>query len=453
MTILNFKAIRRSGLAAASAVAFLAAAALSSAQAMNIQKVVSEKGIEAWLVEDHGLPLVSMKFAFKGGSSQDPADKPGVSYFVSGMLDEGAGELTSDAFQQRMEEIAMRLDFDASADHLSGSFQMLNKNRAESLELLKLALTRPRFEDADVERIRGQITSILRFNAMDPEKVAAREWFKLAFNGHPYGSPSNGTLESVPTITAGDLRAYASSKLARDNLKIAVVGDITASDLKAALDEVFGALPAKAELTPVAEVQWPEGYKRKITEMPNPQSVAQFGFPGLKRADPDFIPGYILNYIIGGGGFASKLMQEVREKRGLAYSVYTYLYPLDHTGIFAGGVATENKEVGQSLDVIKSELDRITREGLTEEELRNAKDYLIGSYALRFDTSTKIASQLLAVQLDNLGIDYMDKRNALIEAITMDDMRRVAKRLLVADNIIVTVVGQPEGMQDVGLTN
>ncbi len=449
----RMSALRQSGLAIALSVAILAVAAISSAQAMKIQKVVSEKGIEAWLVEDHNLPLLSMQFAFKGGSSQDPAGKAGTSYFVSSMLDEGAGDLTSQAFQQRMEEIAMRLDFDTSADHMTGSFQTLTKNRSEALNLLKLALTKPRFEEGDAERIRGQITSLIRFDAMDPDKVASQEWFKLAFQGHPYGSPNRGTLESVQAITVDDLRAFTEKTLARDNLKIAVVGDITAAELKTALDEVFGALPEKAKLTPVSEVNWPEGYLRKIVEMPNPQSVAQFGFKGLKRNDPDFIPGYILNYIIGGGGFASKLMQEVREKRGLAYSVYTYLYPLDHTGIFAGGVATENKEVGQSLSVIKAELERIAAQGPTEEELRNAKDYLIGSFALRFDTSTKIAAQLLAIQLDNLGIDYLDKRNDLIEAVTMDDMRRVAQRMLGAQNLIVTIVGQPDGLENVGVTN
>jgi zinc protease len=179
--------------------------------------------------------------------------------------------------------------------------------------------------------------------------------------------------------------------------------------------------------------------------------VVQFGFQGIKRKDPDFIPAYILNYVVGGGGFASKLMQEVREKRGLAYSVYTYLYPLEHAGIFAGGVATENKGVGQSLDIIKSELERAAQDGLTEEELRRAKDYLIGSFALRFDTSAKIAAQLLAIQLDDLGIDYIDKRNAEIEAISVADIKRAAKRLLDHKSLIVTVVGEPEGIKEVGL--
>ncbi len=185
--------------------------------------------------------------------------------------------------------------------------------------------------------------------------------------------------------------------------------------------------------------------------MPNPQSVVQFGFQGLKRKDPDFIAAYILNYVVGGGGFSSKLMQEVREKRGLAYSVYTYLYPLDHVGVFAGGVATENKSVGQSLELIKAELDSAAKEGLTEQELRTAKDYLIGSFALRFDTSSKIAAQLLAIQLDDLGINYIERRNGEIEAVTVADIKRVAQRLMEPKNLIVTVVGEPEGIKEAGL--
>ncbi len=199
------------------------------------------------------------------------------------------------------------------------------------------------------------------------------------------------------------------------------------------------------------EFSWQNAQKQRIVSMPNPQSVVQFGFQGLKRKDPDFIPAFILNYVVGGGGFSSKLMQEVREKRGLAYSVYTYLYPLDHVGIFAGGVATENKSVGQSLDLIKAEFDRAAKDGLTEQELRTAKDYLVGSFALRFDTSSKIAAQLLAIQLDDLGIDYIERRNGEIEAITVADIKRVAKRLMEPKSLIVTVVGEPEGVKEVGL--
>lgn len=418
---------------------------------MQIQKVVSKKGIEAWLVEDHSRPILSLQFAFAGGTVQDPEGKPGVATFAAGMLDEGAGDLDSEAFQNRLEDLAAKMTINASYDHVTGAFQTLTQNRDESFKLLRLALTAPHFAEKDADRIREQLVATLRVDEKDPDKVASLEWFKLAFGSHPYARPANGTLESVAAITPDDLRAYVKRIFARDNLKVAVVGDIDAASLGDVLDKVFGDLPAKADLKPVQDFSWQNELKQRILPMPNPQSVVQFGAQGLKRRDPDFIPAYILNYVVGGGGFSSKLMQEVREKRGLAYSVHTYLYPLDHVGIFAGGVATENKSVGQSLDLIKAEFERAAKEGLTEEELRTAKDYLIGSFPLRFDTSGKIAAQLLAIQLDDLGINYIDRRNSEIEAVTVNDIKRVAKRLMEPKNLIVTVVGQPEGIKEAGL--
>ena len=392
-----------------------------------------------------------MQFAFAGGATQDPEGKPGVATFVSGMLDEGAGNLDSQAFQNRLEDLAAKFSVSASHDHMTMSFQTLTENREESLKLLQMAVNAPHFEAKDVERIREQIVANLRLEEKDPNKTASIEWFKLAFGQHAYGRPVNGTLATVGNIASADLREFVKKNFARDNLKVAVVGDIDAAQLGEALDLVLGTLPEKAVLSQVPEVAWDKGGKQRVLQMPNPQSVVQFGFEGLKRNDPDFIPAYILNYVVGGGGFSSKLMQEVREKRGLAYSVYTYLFPLDHAGIFAGGVATENKSVGQSMDLIRAELERVADEGLTDKELRTAKDYLIGSFALRFDTSAKIAQQLLAIQLDNLGMDYIDRRNGEIEAITVDDIKRVARRLMGPKNLIVTVAGAPEGIHDAGL--
>ncbi|WP_246742977.1 M16 family metallopeptidase [Rhodomicrobium vannielii] len=418
---------------------------------MQIQKVVSKKGIEAWLVEDHSRPILSLQFAFKGGSTQDPDGKSGVATFVSGMLDEGAGDLDSSGFQKRLEELAAKMSFSANYDNFSGSFQTLTQNREDAVKLLRAALNDPHFDADDANRIREQLLANLRLEEKDPDKVSSIEWYKLAFGAHPYGRSSNGTVESIVSITPDDLKAYRKRIFARDNLKVAVVGDIDAKQLGDLLDTVFGDLPEKADVKLVPEVTLANVSKQRVVAMPNPQSVVQFGFQGLKRKDPDFIPAFILNYVVGGGGFSSKLMQEVREKRGLAYGVYTYLYPLDHAGIFAGGVATENKSVAQSLDLIRAELERVSKEGLTETELRQAKDYLIGSYALRFDTSAKIAAQLLAIQLDGLGADYIERRNGEIEAVTVADVKRVAKRLLEPKNLIVTVVGEPEGVKEVGL--
>ncbi|GAB4225931.1 MAG: pitrilysin family protein [Methyloligellaceae bacterium] len=421
---------------------FLGAA--TSEAAMKIQRVVSPGGIEAWLVENHDVPLIALQFAFEGGSVQDPEGKSGLANFVSGMLDEGAGDLTSTAFQERQEELAIRMRFSASRDHFSGSFQTLTENREEGLEMLRLALNEPRFDADATERVRKQILTGLKFDENDPRKVASKEWFRLAFAGHPYANPVEGTEKSVSAITRDDLRAYVKRIFARDTLKIGVVGDISAAELAPLLDTVFGGLRKKAQLRPIPEAKPVMGPRRKVIEMNVPQSTVQFGHQGLKRKDKDFIPAYVLNYILGGGGFNSRLTEEVREKRGLAYSVYSYLSPYRYAAIYVGAVATENRSVGKSVEVIEGELRRMAERGPTAEELKNAKRYLTGSYPLRFDTSSKIASQLLGVQLEDLGIDYIDTRNDKVNAVTLEDVRRVAKRLLKADGLIVVIVGKPE---------
>ena len=425
----------------------LAAPVLTAkAHAMKIQQIKSPGGIDAWLVQEHAVPLIALRFVFEGGSSQNPPGKEGVANFLSSMMDEGAGDLDSHKFQERMEELAFRMSFEDARDGFYGSFETLTANRDPSIEMLRLALNQPRFDADAVERVRKQLLSGLAFAAKNPNRVAGKAWSAQAFPGHPYGLPSDGTPESIAKITRDDLEAFRKRNFARDNLKVVAVGDINAEQLGALIDRVFGDLPAKADLTPVAAIT-PEAKERvQVVHMDVPQSVVQFGAPGIARDDDDFMPAFVLNQILGGGGFASRLTEEVREKRGLAYSVYSYLQPYRRAAIFAGGVATKNEEVGRSLDVIRSELRRMAENGPTPEELQNAKDYLTGSFALRFETNAKIANQLLGFLFEGYGIDYIDKRNALVNAVTLEDVKRVAARLLKADELIVTIVGKPQGL-------
>jgi zinc protease len=429
------------GLAAVTLMASAAGAAEVSG--MKIEQVTSPGGIEAWLVENHDNPLIAMRFAFRGGSTQDPPGKDGLAYFISAMMDEGAGDLDSVAFQEREQSLAMRMNFDASRDVMLGNLQTLSENKDEVFDLVRLALTAPRFDQDAVERVRAQILAGLKFDENDPSTVASLAWDRLAFHNHPYGRPIKGTKASIAAISRDDLKDYVARVFARDKLVITVVGDIDAETLGKTLDHVFGNLPANSVLAPVADAEPPLGPTREIIEMDVPQSVAQFGHRGIARKDEDFIPAYVLNYIIGGGGFASRLMEEVREKRGLAYSVHSNLYPYRHGAVFVGNVATKNEAVGQSLDVIESELRRLAEHGPTEEELDSAKSYLTGAYALRFESSSSIANQLLWVQIEDLGIDYVNQRNALVEAVTLDDIKRVARRLIEADRLITTIVGKP----------
>jgi len=433
---------------AAAPLAALIAAFLTTfsgpAHAMKIQTIKSPGGIEAWLVEEHSVPMMAMRFAFEGGSSQDPVGKEGLANFLTAMLDEGAGDLVSRDFQERMEDLSMRMSYEEAKDGFYGNFQTLTANRDESVKLLKLALNEPRFDADAVKRIRQQLLASLVYAARDPDKVALEKWYASAFAGHPYARPANGTEETVgKRIEREDLEAYRKRVFAKDTLKVVAVGDINAEQLGKLLDDVFGDLPEKADLMPVPKTSPVTGGRQEVVEMNVPQSVAVFGLGAMARKDPDFIPAFILNQILGGGGFASKLMEEVREKRGLAYSVYTYVYPYQHASIFSGGVATRNEAMGQSLEVIRDELKKMADNGPSQADLDNSKDYLIGSYPLRFDTNAKIATQLLGLRVDGFGPEYVDNRNAMIAAVTLDDVKRVAKRLLATDDLIVTIVGKP----------
>jgi zinc protease len=419
----------------------------SEAQAMKIEEVKSPGGITAWLVETHGVPLIAVRFAFDGGgSAQDPEGREGVANFLASMLDEGAGDLGAKAFQERMEELAMRMSFEDGRDAFYGTFATLTENRDAAAKLLALAIGKPRFDEEAVERMRKQHLANLAFAARDPTRVATEQWMALAFAGHPYGRPANGTPKSVAATTRADLAAFHGRVFAKDRLRVVVVGDIDAATLGGMLDTVFGALPARARLSPVPKTEPKAAQKLKVVDMNVPQSVVRFGLPAMPRDDKDFIAAFVLNTILGGGSFTSRLYQEVREKRGLAYGVNTSLIPMRSASMFFGGVATKNEAVGQSLDVVRAELKRIATDGPSEKELADTKAYLTGSFALRFDTNANIANQLLWMNVEGLGRGYVDTRNARIEAVSIDDVRRVAKRLFEGRDLMVTVVGRPKGL-------
>ena len=426
-----------------SAVGFLP---LPAAAKIEIERVVSPGGIEAWLVEDHLVPVIAVRFAFRGGSAVDPVGKEGLAEMASSLQDEGAGELDSEAFQRRLTDLAITLSFNAGRDTYGGALKTLTENREAAFELLRLALNAPRFDAEPVERIRSQILVVLAREAEDPDAIAGRNFRRRVFPGHAYGREPRGTPDTVRAITADDLRGFVARHLARDNLVVGVTGDITARALAPLLDRTFGALPSAARIPPVAETKPVASGRIEVVEKDIPQSVVVFGHEGLKRDHPDYIAAYVLNYILGGGGFTSRLTEEVREKRGLAYSVYSYLQPMQRAALMVGGVATENARAGRSIELIRNEWRRMRDSGPTADELDQAKTYLTGSYPLRFTSTGRIARILVGVQLDHLGIDYIDRRNGLIEAVTLADIRRVANRLLDPDALSFTVVGRPDGL-------
>jgi zinc protease len=435
--------------AAFSLAAFAFVATLPAASAMNIEKIVSPAGIEAWLVREQAVPLVTLNYAFHGGSTQDPAGKAGTANLAADLLDEGAGDLDGQTYHERLENHAIELSFQVGRDEFHGSLRSLNEHREEAFDLLRLALTAPRFEPDAVERVRRQEISGLQRETTNPNNIASRRWWATAFPDHPYGRETKGTLESVPTIAADDLRDYVRRVFARNELTISIVGDVDARTAGELIDRAFAKLPAKNDLKPVANAT-PAGLGRRIVvNLDVPQAVVTFGGLGLARNDPDFMAGYIVNHILGGGSFSSRLYKEVREKRGLAYGVSDSLVWFKRAAVVIGGTATRADRTGDALAIIEAETKRMADSGPTDDELAAAKSYLKGAYALSLDTSAKIAAQLTQIQLDHLGIDYMQRRSAMIDAVSIEDARRVAKRLF-GGGMLVTVVGRPKGLTSSG---
>ncbi|MGE3333734.1 MAG: M16 family metallopeptidase [Rhodospirillaceae bacterium] len=422
------------------AIAVVAFAAPASA--LTVREVKSKGGISAYLSEDHTTPIIAITFGFKGGSAIDPDAKLGLSGMVTSLLDEGAGQLDSFAFQTELQDRAITLQFSADNDYITGKIVTTTPNAGKAYELLRLALTQPRFDQEPVERIRRQILVSIQSQLESPGRIAGQRLMEELFGKHPYAREDDGTPASIKAITTDDLRGWVKSRLARDRLVVGVSGDITAAQLQTVLDQVFGTLPAtsglKADVPPAPIV----GTGKVVRIAKNlPQSVVYIGQKGLMREDPDWYTGLVVDYVFGGGSFQSRLMDEVREKRGLAYSVGTGMAPYDAGAAMMASVGTRADQAEASLQVIRDEWVKMRDAGPTQQELNDAKQYLTGAWPLRFTSTGSIADTLLAVQRDNLGLDYIDKRNSYIESVTLEQAKALSKKLYEPDNLVVVVVG------------
>jgi zinc protease len=410
---------------------------------MTIERVISPGDIEAWLVEDHALPVVSIRFAFRGGAALDPPGKGGLAAMAASLLDEGAGPYDAAAFKTRLEDLVIDLRFQAGRDEIGGSLRSLKTNLSEAAGLLRAALVSPRFEPAAIERVRSEIIASLSRQAHSPRALSDRMWMRDAFDDHPYGGNVNGSVRSLAAITREDLISFVGQRLRHAGLIIGAVGDVNAGELAGLLDQVFGELPAGSAESAVPETKPAENGGVLITRRQVPQSAVTFGQIGPKRDDPDWYAARLVNDILGGGGFRGRLMREIREKRGLAYAVSTELVSFQHAGLILGTVATENARVAESIDLIRAEWQRMRDEGPSEAELELAKTFLIGAFPLTLDTGPRVASLLVEMQLEKLGIDYLDRRAELFGAVTLEQCKRVAHHLLDPDGLRFAVVGDP----------
>jgi len=411
-----------------------------------IQKVTSPGGVNAWLVEEHAIPFTALEIRFRGGTSLDAPGKRGATNLMTGLIEEGAGDLDARSFAAAREALAASYSFGAYDDALTVSAQFLTENRPAAVALLKSALSAPRFDDDAIERVRGQVLSHIRSRATDPNAIAGSTFDGLAFGDHPYGSDSSGTVDTVTALTRQDIVNAYSGAIARDRIYLAAVGDITAQELGALMDRLFSDLPETG--APQSDtVAFGLGGGVTVVPFETPQSVAKFGHAGITRDDPDFFAAYVVNQIMGGGNFNSRLMQEVREKRGLTYGVNTYLVPMDLSEMVIGFVASANERMAQTLDVIRAQWAKLATQGITAKELKDAQTYLTGAYPLRFDGNGPIARIMVGMQMQGLPIDYIATRNDRINAVTLQEANRVAARVYRPDALHFVVVGQPVGVE------
>lgn len=416
---------------------------LAREKVLDIQEITSPGGIKAWLVEDHSVPVISLMFTFKGaGAALDPADKQGLAQLASNTMDEGAGDLDSIAFQKELQDLSISLRFSSGRDDFGGSLKTLTRNKERAFELLKLALTEPRFDAEPVERMRAANKSRIRSSLSDPGWIAARLLNDRAFEGHPYAQNSGGTLSTLDSITPADLHEFVRTRIGKNILYVSAAGDITKEELAALLDEIFGALP-DVGIPGVADIDVQNQGKAFLYKSNIPQTIVEVMQPGIARLDPDYHTAQIMNFILGGSGFGSRLMEEVREKRGLTYGIYTGFYLAEHLNGYTVSTSTANESTAEVLKLIEDEWRKMASGPVSEKELTDAKSYLIGSLPLSLTSTDAIAGLLLSLQVDGLPIDYLEQREQAIGAATAEDVLRVSQRILNPEQFVTILVGQP----------
>ena len=419
--------------------------ALPLRAAVAIQEVTSPGGIKAWLVENHDIPFTALNIRFKGGTSLDAVGKRGAVNLMTALIEEGAGDLDSQAFAAARDGMAAEFGFSSDSDGVSVSARFLTETSAQATDLLHLALTQPRFDAQAIERVRGQVLQNIASSAKDPGTIASDLLSQAAFGDHPYGSSGDGTADSVQVLTRDDLLAAYHGALARDRIYVAAAGDISATDLGLMLDKLLGDLPATGAPQPADVALTAKG---DVTQQsfPGPQSTISFYQGGIQFEDPDYFAATILNEILGGNGFSSRLMNEVREKRGLTYGIDTSLAAYEHAELLAGSVATSNEKATETMQVIRDVWADVAKNGVTQKEVYDTKTYLTGAYPLRFDGNKRIASILVGMQMLGLPVTYPAERNAKVDAVTLEDVNRVAAELLTPDKLTFVVVGDAVGV-------
>ncbi|MBO4644254.1 MAG: insulinase family protein [Alphaproteobacteria bacterium] len=411
----------------------------------EVRKVVTDSGIEAWLIEEKSTPVIAVSLIFKGGKASDPKRLSGLSSLAMSLMDEGAGRYNAEAFSEILSEKAINISFSAFTDTLSANLETLREHKEEAFDLFRLTLTSPRFDRKNVQRIKEQMYAVIDARKGDPNAVAFERWAKLVYKDHAYGR-TQPTKKSIRAITRANLRSLVRDRLAKDNLIIGVAGNISAEELKPLLEKTFADLPEKSYVKQAPAITPELSNRTDVLSMDVPQSAVLFGHKGIARDDPDFYAALLVNYSFGGGSFASRLFKEVREKNGLAYSIDTFLNTNRLSPMIMGSVGSDNAKLADAIKIIQQQWRLMAEEGPAEQELNDAKTFITGSFPLAFSSSKGLASFLAGMQYYDLGIDYLKRHDDLINSVTLEQAKKTAARLLLPDSLFFVVVGKPANL-------
>ncbi len=412
----------------------------------RIQQFETPGGVSVWLVEEPSIPILSLRMAWEAGAANDPDGLEGLTNAMTYHMNEGAGALDAQAFFKRMEELNMSFGCSSEAESTYCNASMLMDSVEESLSLIGLALAEPRFDAGPFERFLREQEVSLRTRETNPNYLASRARQAALYPDHPYAREVSA--ESLAALTREEMAVQKDRLMTRERLLVTAVGAISPQTLAPLIDSAVAGLAETGMVTETAEVELAEAVAAPIlVDLPQPQSLVTFTGPAMRRDDPDFYPAVVLNYIFGGGGFESRLMQDLRVEKGLTYGVYSRVSPGDKLQIWSGGGQTKNESAREFIEGIQANMQKLVDAGITDTELTDAKSYLTGSYPLGFDSNAKIAARMMGVRIDGLPVDFFDTRNALIDAVTLEDVNRVAAEYLDPARFTFIVVGAPQNLQ------
>lgn len=411
----------------------------------TIQQFTTPGGVSVWLVEEPSIPILSLRMAWTAGETNDPEGLEGLTNAMVYHMNEGAGELDAQGFFKGMEELNMSFSCGASNESTYCNASMLTDNADASFDMIALAFAEPRFDDGPFERFKREQEVSLQTRETNPQFLAARARAAALYPDSAYARETDA--ESLAALTQDAMRAQKDLLMVQEGMLVTAVGAMSPEELAPLIDKAVSGLPESSETAETDDVVLAAPASAPVViDLPQPQSLVTFAAPAMTREDPDFYTAVVLNYTFGGGGFESRLMKDLRVAKGLTYGIYTQVSSADKIQLWSGGGQTKNESAGEFIEGIKENMSAMVAEGMTEEELSAAKAYLTGSYPLGFDSNAKIAARMMGVRLDELPVDFFDKRNAMVEAVTLEDVNRVAAEYLSPENFTFIVVGQPEGL-------